>query len=107
PSPHLLDVRQALPSTSAAPAGPTLWAAERETVISHSRETYARTRSDVEAEIARINGWDQRPAVDKPPESEEQAALRQRLLGTGVSREHALLLLTQFDSERIRRQLDW
>ncbi len=94
------------------PTRPALQGAGRERVIEHSRRTYARPRAEVEAEIARLNGWDLPEEGDDPqPEAEpldpHQAAVRQELVRVGLLSEQADDLLHRFDLVRIQRQLMW
>ena len=75
PSPRLLHVEHEPPHTpQESNAAPLARAAGREAVIAHSRATYARPRDEVEAEIARLNGW---PWPFKSP-AQVQEELRQK-----------------------------
>src|SRR5579871_3810880 len=98
PSPRILGT-WIEPEGSRASLAPPLRAAGRETVIALSRNSYARPRREVEAEIAHLNGWERREADEAP----EAKALR--LLGVSVWQ--AQDLLERCGPERIRRQLAW
>lgn len=80
--------------------------AGREAVIGHSRATYARTREEVERQIAQLNGWDV-PEAFATPDEKTYASMRQRLLVIGLTGEQADELLSRFDLARIQRQLQW
>lgn len=95
---------------------PVLKAAGREAVIEHSRRTYARTREEVEAEIARLNNWkpigDSKPVGEKltadvKPLNPQVAKLRAALLEVGLLAQQADDLLDRYDVPRIERQLEW
>lgn len=75
PSPRILHIAHEPPQTpQESNATPLARAAGREAVIAHSRAAYARPRDEVEAEIARLNGW---PWPFKSP-SQVQEELRQK-----------------------------
>lgn len=59
PSPRILGTIQEPSRVMQDGSGsPTIQAAGREAVVAHSRAAYARPREEVEAEIARLNGWE-------------------------------------------------
>ena len=106
---------------------PSLPAARREQVITHSRATYARPRAAVESQIARLNGWPEPPFPitskhhplkpsmensmpnhdDLLNEANDEAIVRDQLLRVGLNEEQADSLIERFDLLRIRRQLSW
>ena len=81
----------------------------RETVIEHSRRSYARRREEVEREIGQMMGWDkkQEAKAAEPEMSPDEQKLRGELLGAGLLPEQAQELMERFDPVRIRRQLMW
>lgn len=88
------------------PPQPVLKAAGREAVIEHSRLTYARTREEVEAEIARLNNW--KPIGEKAkPFDPHTAKVREALIVAGLMTQQADALLDSYDVPRIERQLEW
>lgn len=92
-------------------------AVPREQLIEYSRRRYARTREEVEKQIAEINGWEVPPsepvqsneAQDEPKEerSPHFGELRRKLQNIGVAPDQIEYLLATFDSERIEKQLKW
>jgi len=128
PSPHLISLHHA---PSQGVQEPTLRSAHRDTVIAASRQQYARPREEVEAEIARANGWaypflsraevylspaqevgkGEKGQVDgeetKPDSDPHALGLRNRLLSLGVKSEQVEMLLAQYQPERIERQIAW
>ena len=100
----------------AVPTAPVLKGVPREVVIERSRSKYARPRAEVEAEIARLNGWQLPDEATAPPRKEptttepldpHQASARRELLRAGLLPEQADDLLARFDLVRIERQLMW
>ena len=92
------------------PATPLLKAVPREVVIEHSRRKYARTRTEVEAEIARINNWKpigEKTSVEAKPLDPQTAKVREKLLEAGLLDQQADDLLDRYDIPRIERQLEW
>ena len=90
------------------PAAPLLKAVPREVVIEHSRRKYARTRTEVEAEIARLNNW--KPIgekVEAKPLDPQIAKVREKLIQAGLLEQQADDLLDRYDTPRIERQLEW
>ena len=90
------------------PPQPLLKAAPREIVIEHSRRKYARTRAEVEAEIAQLNGW--KPIgekVEAKPLDPQTAKVREGLIEAGLLPQQADDLLERYDLPRIERQLQW
>ena len=90
------------------PAAPLLKAVPREVVIEHSRRKYARTRAEVEAEIARLNNW--KPIgenVETKPLDPHVAKVREKLIQAGLLEQQADDLLDRYDTPRIERQLEW
>ena len=90
------------------PPQPLFQAAPREVVIEHSRRKYARTRAEVEAEIAELNGW--KPIGDKveaKPLDPQTAKVREGLIEAGLLFQQADDLLLRYDLPRIERQLEW
>lgn len=91
----------------------------RERLIEYSRNRYARTREEVERQIAEINGWDVpqgKTAQESGQINETEVSatetpqfkdLRRRLLNIGVASEQIEYLLSTFESERIEKQLQW
>ena len=128
PSSHLIALHH---SPSQGVEEPTLRSAHRDTVIAFSRKRYTRPREEVEAEIARANGWaypflsraevyrsqtqeegkDEKGLVDAQQKSQDSAPhvtdLRNRLLSLGVKSEQVEMLLAQYQPERIQRQIAW
>lgn len=98
-------------------------AAGREAVIAYSRAHYARPRAEVEAQIARDNGWEQRMPTPKkasgasidnaaPAEAadvteEPQQELVGLLQQQGLNQDQAVDLVSRFEAVRIRRQVQW
>ena len=90
------------------PPKPLLKAVPREVVIEHSRRKYARTRAEVEAEIARLNNW--KPIGEKAeakPLDPQIAKVREKLIEAGLLEQQADDLLDRYDVPRIERQLEW
>ena len=126
PSAHLIALHHA---PSHGVEEPTLRSAHRDTVIAFSRQQYARPREEVEAEIARANGWaypflsraevyqnqdagkgekGQRDAQETKQDRDPLApSLRNRLLSLGVKSEQVDMLLAQYQPEHIQRQIAW
>jgi len=98
PSPRILGT-EIEPEGVGSSTAPALAPAGKEAAIAHSRAAYARPRAEVEAEIARLNGWDVKEAVELP----EVRALR--LLG--VPGWQAEELLERCGPERVRQQVEW
>ena len=89
---------------------PVLKAARREAVIEHSRRTYARTREEVEAEIARLNNWKpigEKVIEDVKPLDPQTTKLRVALIEVGLLEQQADELLDRYEISRIERQLEW
>ncbi len=78
----------------------------RDEIIALSRERYARPREEVEREIAELNGWEV-PEQFATEEERERNELLRRLCAVGLERGQANEILSQYPSERIRRQLEW
>ena len=102
------------------PKPQTLQSVPREQIIEYSRNRYAKTREEVEKQIAELNGWDVPPLVVKQtddaatePASQNEAEhphrkeLRRRLQNAGIAPDQIEYLLTTFDIERIEKQLGW
>ena len=90
------------------PAAPLLKAVPREVVVEYSRRKYARTRAEVEAEIARLNNW--KPIgekVEAKPLDPQIAKVREKLIQAGLLEQQADDLLDRYDIPRIERQLEW
>ena len=90
------------------PKTPKLKAVPREVIIEHSRRKYARTRAEVEAEIAQLNNW--KPIGDKAevkPLDPQVAKVREELIKIGLLTQQADDLLDRYDLPRIKRQLEW
>lgn len=101
-----------------APQPTTIKSVPRQRLIEYSRNRYAKTREEVEKQIAEINGWDvpqrnegaQSETVQfqteytEPPRRKE---LRCRLQNVGVVAEQIEYLMATFESERIEKQLQW
>ncbi len=126
PSPQLIALHHA---TSYSLQEPTLRSAHRDTVIAASRQRYARPREEVEAEIARANGWaypflsraevyksqaqgegNERQLLEEETKQDSDPhalALRNRLRSLGVKSEQVEMLLAQYKPERIERQIAW
>ena len=125
-APHLLAMRHE-PSADplfplpVPPASPEGAATTREAVIARSRAAYARPRAEVEAEIARLNGWEypfvplsQRPGFDPAtgstpalPEDEQTTELRRQMRAVGMAEDTISGLLTRYDRDTIRQQVTW
>ena len=89
---------------------PVLKAAGREAVIEHSRRKYARTREEVEAEIAQLNNWKpigEKVIAEVKPLDPETARVREALIAAGLLEQQADDLLDRYDIPRIERQLEW
>ena len=89
---------------------PILKSAGREAVIEHSRRTYARTREEVEAEIAQLNNWKpigEKGIAESKPLDPEAARVREALIVAGLLEQQADDLLDRYDIPRIERQLEW
>ena len=89
---------------------PVLHAARREAVIAHSRRKYARTREEVEAEIAQLNGWkpiDVKTDVEVKPVDPQVVKVREELIEVGLLTQQADDLIDRYDIPRIKRQLEW
>jgi len=102
PSAHILgseSVAESAPATD-----PLRRAAGRDAVVAYSRKTYARPRAEVEAEMARLNGW---KPIDTPSDDPEADALVSSLIAAGLGRWEAAGLIESFGKERVRRQLNW
>lgn len=99
-------------------------AVPRERLIEYSRHRYAKTREEVEKQIAEINGWEppqtglkdagDEDAPQTQPDLQRQQTedpafkgLRRRLQIAGVAPDQVEYLLTTFDLERIEKQLKW
>ena len=112
-------------------------AVPRERLIEYSRRRYAKTREEVEKQIAEINGWELPPPTAKvardkavrdkalsdkdasdgdssqtqpdqqPAEDSAFKDLRRRLQNVGVAPDQIEYLLTTFDIEHIKKQLKW
>ncbi|MCX6381059.1 MAG: hypothetical protein NT023_16580 [Armatimonadetes bacterium] len=78
----------------------------RDEIIALSREKYARPREEVEREIASLNG-SEIPEQFATEEEKERNELLRRLCAVGLERGQANEMLSQYPTERIRRQLDW
>ena len=80
----------------------------RSQIIAHSRQTYARPRAQVEAEINHFLGHDDFTEPENAtPEVRQQIELLRRLTAQGIATEHAEMLVENYPAERIKRQLDW
>lgn len=93
--------QQPAPSLLPIPAG-------RESVIAHSRAAYAKSREEVEREIAERMGWGPPAFAGEDPavaDGKRQAFGRMEALG--MPREQALDLLARFDLARVECQLAW
>ena len=125
-APHLFAMRHEpaadpLFSPPPPPAPPERATTTRDAVLARSRATYARPRAEVEAEIARLNGWEypfvplgQRPGFDPAtgstpalPEDEQTAELRQQMRVAGMAEDTITGLLSRYDRDKIRQQLAW
>jgi len=100
-APHVVRVEEAPAVAFPETQSPPIHAAGREAVINHSREHYAHPRADVERLIAEQMGW------QEPEGADPIAHVKWRLSRLGVSPEQVEFLVTNFDVERIQRQLDW
>lgn len=112
------------------PVAQTIKAVPRQVIIERSRRVYARTREEVEREIARLNNWktpdelaqekEKRQSASPGEiltttpatsvsitETPETAALRRDLLNVGLIPEQIENVLAHFPQERIERQLMW
>lgn len=106
PTREVLQVVERVVPHEEPPSSSPLRAAGRQAVIDHSRANYARPRAEVEAEIARLNGWEP-PVESLTPEERHSADLRSRLEVAGVPRPQADILVRRFDHDVIERQLGW
>ena len=92
------------------PATPLLKAVPREIVIENSRRKYARTRAEVEAEIARLNNWKpigEKTSYETKPLDPQTAKAREKLSESGLLDQQVDELLERYDLPRIERQLEW
>lgn len=92
------------------PPQPVLKSAGREAVIEHSRRKYARTREEVEAEIAQLNNWKpigEKVIAEVKPLDPQTARVREALIVAGLLEQQADDLLDRYDIPRIERQLEW
>ena len=93
----------------------TIQSVPRERLIEYSRNRYAKTREEVERQIAEINGWKvsqqnpdvQNHSVQLPEEPPHLKELRRRLQNVGVAPDQIEYLLSSFESELIEKQLQW
>lgn len=94
------------PPEPAAPPLPPV--AGREAVIAHSRSAYAKSREEVEREIAARMGWEPPSfAGEDPAVAESRRRAFKAMTDVGMPRDQALDLLTRFDLAAIERQLAW
>ena len=103
-----------------APKPEPLQAVPRQRLIEYSRNRYAKTREEVEKQIAELNGWDVPPLIAEqiadaaaetalqdeatPPQQKE---LRRRMQNAGIAPDQIEYLFSNFDLERIEKQLGW
>ena len=125
-APHLFAMRHEpaadpLFSPPPPPAPPERATTTRDAVLARSRATYARPRAEVEAEIARLNGWEypfvplgQRPGFDPvtgstptPPEDAQTTQLREQMRAIGMAEDTITGLLTRYDRDTVHQQLAW
>ena len=96
------------PEPEATSQAPPLRAAGREAVIAHSRARYAKSREEVEREIAERMGWGPPSfAGDEPAVAEGKGRAFRAMTDVGMPRDQALDLLSRFDLEEIERQIAW
>jgi hypothetical protein len=96
-------VRQAEPDVPSETAMP-FRAAGRDAVIARSRAMYTKPRAEVERIVMEQLGHTTEVADTNPGPN---AQTRRKLLGLGVLREQADLLLMNYPLERIERQIGW
>jgi hypothetical protein len=93
------------------PMPPVLRVVPREVIIEHSRRRYAKTRKEVEREIAEMMNWHEKPKAGYVTSVEvlspEQHELKAELMEVGLLDDQADELMKRFDPIRIRRQLAW
>ena len=125
PSPPLLTTLSAQPGQIAPLQTSFVPVTGREAIVAQTRSLYTRPRQEVEEDIARRNGWNfPFPQVSGVDASQSELNLtadtmnpqdlrpdawevRSRLLAFGLKALQTDMLLARFDTERIRRQLDW
>lgn len=105
PTPNIIATTMVAPPP--AQPGPPITAAGREVVISESRRRYARTRTEVESDIAIRNGWELPQGSGLPEGELGPKYLAARLLKIGVADNEARILLAAYPPERIFRQTQW
>ena len=83
-------------------------AAGREAVIAHSRAQYAKSREEVERQIAEMMGWGP-PAFagDDPAVAEGKQTAFKAMNNLGMPRDQALDLLSRYDLGEVERQIAW
>lgn len=88
---------------------PAITVLPREVVIEHSRRAYARTRAEVEREIAEMMNWRKKGEEEAAVSalSPDEQKLKEELLLVGLLSEQAEDLMKRFDPVRILRQLAW
>ncbi len=87
---------------------PSVTRAGREALIAHSRAEYAAPREAVEADIAARMGWGPPTFAHDPPEiAAQKRLLYVRLDEQGMTKHQALDVLSRFDLDIVRKQLDW
>ena len=82
--------------------------AGKEAVVALSRARYAKTRGEVEAQIAGMMGWGppEFPGEDPAVADGKRRAFK-AMTDLGVPRDQALDLLSHFDLGAVERQIEW
>jgi hypothetical protein len=101
-SPTVLSHTEPPEADDEAVALPIPLPSSREAVVAHSRHTYARPRTEVEAEILAFLGHHPDEAADTP-----QGAARRGLLALGVPAAEVNELVEAWPVERILEQIAW
>ena len=96
------------PEPSGASQAPPIRTASRDAVIAHSRARYAKSREEVEREIAERMGWGP-PAFagDDPAVAEGKQSAFKAMTALGMPREQALDLLARYEIGEVERQVAW
>ena len=94
------------PSTQSKAVPPPV--AGKEAVIAQSRTRYAKTREEVEGQIATMMGWGP-PAFagDDPAVAEGKKRAFKAMTDFGMPKDQALDILARFDLGEVERQISW
>ncbi len=90
------------------PKAPPIRAAGRDAVVAYSRARYAKTREEVEKQIADMMGWSPPDfSGDDPAVAEGKQGAYQAMTDAGMPKAQALDLLARFDLGAVERQINW